>query len=88
MFRFFITLKFYVKRGQANNYDPYWSQTFHLACFTLILNARVQMFHNVRFEVFTAVTMKNVVFWDKNSSSYLTRNILLLRSRTQPVNAM
>jgi hypothetical protein len=34
---------------------------------------------NVRFEVFTAVTMKNAVFWDIKSSSYLTWNTLHLR---------
>jgi hypothetical protein len=30
---------------------------------------------NVRFDVFTVVTMKNVAFWDKNPSSYLTEDI-------------
>jgi hypothetical protein len=43
----------------------------------------------VRFEVFTAAIMKNVVFWDiKKTSSYLTGDTLLLRYRAQPVNAM
>jgi hypothetical protein len=32
--------------------------------------------------------MKNVVFWDKKPSSYLTGDTLRLRYRTQPVNAM
>jgi hypothetical protein len=35
----------------------------------------------VRFEVFTAVTIKNVVFWDIKPSSYLTRDTLRLRYR-------
>jgi hypothetical protein len=42
----------------------------------------------VRFEVFSAVTKKNVVFWDINTSSYLTGDTLRLRYRVQPVNAM
>jgi hypothetical protein len=42
----------------------------------------------VRFEVFMVVTMKNVVFWDIKPSSYLTGDILHLRYRAQPVNAM
>jgi hypothetical protein len=42
----------------------------------------------VRFEVFTAVTMENVVFWDENPSSYFTGDTLRLHYRDQPVNAM
>jgi hypothetical protein len=42
----------------------------------------------VRFEVFTAVTVKNVVFWDIKPSSYLTGDTLRLRYRAHPVNAM
>jgi hypothetical protein len=42
----------------------------------------------VRFEVFTAVTMKNTVFWDIKPSSYLTGNTSGLRYRAQTVNAM
>jgi hypothetical protein len=34
------------------------------------------------------VTMKNVVFWDIKTHSYLTGDTLLLRYRVQPVNAM
>jgi hypothetical protein len=41
-----------------------------------------------RFEVFTAVTMKNVVFWDIKISSYLTGDTLRLLYRDQPVYAM
>jgi hypothetical protein len=41
----------------------------------------------MRFEVFTAVTMKNAVFWDIKPSSYFTGDTLL-RYRAQPVNAM
>jgi hypothetical protein len=42
----------------------------------------------VRFEVSTAVTMKNVVFCDIKPSSYFTGDTLRLRYRVQPVNAM
>jgi hypothetical protein len=42
----------------------------------------------VRFDVFTAVTVKNVVFWDKKQCSYLTGDIFLLRYRAQPVNTL
>jgi hypothetical protein len=42
----------------------------------------------VRSEVFTAVTMKNGVFWDIEPSSYLKEDTLRLRFRAQPVNAM
>jgi hypothetical protein len=41
-----------------------------------------------RFEVLTAVTMTNAVFWDIKPSSYLTGDTLRLRHRAQPVNAM
>jgi hypothetical protein len=41
-----------------------------------------------RLEVFTAVTKKNVVFWDIKASSYFTGDTLLLHYRVQPVNAM
>jgi hypothetical protein len=42
---------------------------------------------DVRFEVFTAVTMKNV-FRDIKSGSYFTGDTLRLHYRVQPVNAM
>jgi hypothetical protein len=42
----------------------------------------------VRFEVSAAVTMKNAVFWDIKPSSDVTGDILRLRYRAQPVNAM
>jgi hypothetical protein len=42
----------------------------------------------VRFNVYTAVTMKNAVFWDIKTCSYLTKDKLRLRFRYQPVNAM
>jgi hypothetical protein len=42
----------------------------------------------VVIEVFTAVTMKNAVFWDIKTQSYLTGDTLRLRYRPQPVNAM
>jgi membrane protein DedA with SNARE-associated domain len=41
----------------------------------------------VRFDVFTAVTMKNAVFWAKKTSSYLTGDTCL-RYRAQPVNSV
>jgi hypothetical protein len=44
--------------------------------------------NRVRFEVFTAVAMKNAVFWDMKTSSYLTGDTLLLRYKSQPVNTM
>jgi hypothetical protein len=40
------------------------------------------------FEVFTAVTMKNAVFWDIKPSSYITGDTLRLRYRALAVNAM
>jgi hypothetical protein len=47
-----------------------------------------QVINCVRFEVFTAVIMKNVVFCDIKSGSYFKGDILSLRYRVQPVNAM
>jgi hypothetical protein len=41
-----------------------------------------------KFEVFTAVTMKNAVFWDINPSSYLIGDTLRLCYRAQLVNVM
>jgi hypothetical protein len=46
------------------------------------------MYPSVRLEVFTVVTMKNVVFWDIIPSSYLTGDTSRLHYRAQPVNAM
>jgi hypothetical protein len=42
----------------------------------------------VRFEAFTAVAAKNVVFWDIKPNSYLTGDILRLRYTAQTVNTM
>jgi hypothetical protein len=42
----------------------------------------------VRFEVFTAVTMKSGIFWDIKHSLYFTGDTLHLHYRVQPVNAM
>jgi hypothetical protein len=42
----------------------------------------------VRFKAFTAVTMKNAVFWDIKFNSYLTGNTLRLSYRAQLFNAM
>jgi hypothetical protein len=41
-----------------------------------------------RFDISVAVTMKNAVFWDIKTSSYFTGDILRLRYRVQPVDAM
>jgi hypothetical protein len=41
-----------------------------------------------RFEVFTAATMKNTVFWDIKTSSYFTGDTLRLLYRAQSVNVM
>jgi hypothetical protein len=38
--------------------------------------------------VFTAETMKNVVFWDIKSQFILHRRHIILGYRVQPVNAM
>jgi hypothetical protein len=54
----------------------------------MIQNGLKLQIDRVRFEVFTAVTMKNAVFWDIKLSSYLTGDTLLLRYRAQPVNDM
>jgi hypothetical protein len=43
---------------------------------------------NVRFEVFTAVTMKNAVFWDIKPTKYFTGDTLRLHYSVQPVNAI
>jgi hypothetical protein len=56
----------------------------HRVTFLLPYNS----YNYARFEVFTAVTMKNVVFWDIKPSSYFTGDTLRLRYRIQPVNAM
>jgi hypothetical protein len=42
----------------------------------------------VRFDVFTAVSMKMVPIWDKKPSSYLTGDTLRLSYIVQPFNAM
>jgi hypothetical protein len=42
----------------------------------------------IGFEIFTAVAMMNVVFWDINPGSYFTGDTLRLRYKAQPVNAM
>jgi hypothetical protein len=42
----------------------------------------------IRFVVFTAVTMKNAVFWDIKTQFILHRRQLPLRYRVRPINAM
>jgi hypothetical protein len=68
-------------------------QTFHLHLATCldgkpVYIERKEIDEDVIFEVFTAMTVKNPVFWDIKASSYLTGNTLLLHYRGQPVNAM
>jgi hypothetical protein len=46
----------------------------------------VKAFQSVRFEVFTAVTMKNVVLWDIKPQFVLHRRHILLRYKAQPEN--
>jgi hypothetical protein len=48
----------------------------------------IRISFNIRFEVFTAVTMKNTVFWDIATRSFLTGNASRLRYKSQAVNAM
>jgi hypothetical protein len=59
---------------------------FHPRTFALRYRPRTKFCH-VRFEVFAAVIVKNIVFWDMKPSSYLTGNTILLY-RARPVNAM
>jgi hypothetical protein len=47
-----------------------------------------KLIKGLRFDVITAVTMKNVVFWDIKNQFNLTGDTLRLRYRVQPVNAM
>jgi hypothetical protein len=47
-----------------------------------------KVYYRVRFEVSTAVTMKNIFFWDIKTRSYLTGNTLRLRYRAELVNTM
>jgi hypothetical protein len=70
-------------------------QAMHEWRSVLSTGRNLQFVHNavyilecVRFEVFTAVTMKNVVFWDIKPISYFTGDTLRLRYSVQPVNAM
>jgi hypothetical protein len=43
---------------------------------------------NVRFEVFTAVTIMNAVFWDIKTQFVLHRQHIMPPLKSQPVNAM
>jgi hypothetical protein len=53
---------------------------------TLFLRCRAQPVNAIRFEVFTAVTVKNVVFWDIKTQ--FLPHWKHLRCRAQPVNTM
>jgi hypothetical protein len=75
-------LRFHPSRNISNeSYTSLGIVTGWIALYWIIINV-------VTFEVFTAMTMKNGVFWDINLSSYLAWNTLGLRHRAQPVNAM
>jgi hypothetical protein len=41
-----------------------------------------------KIEVFTAVTIKNAVFWDIKPRLYFTGDTFRIHYRVQPVNAM
>jgi hypothetical protein len=56
--------------------------------WTLRASRRAEAVECVTSEAFTAVAMKNAVFWDVNTQFYLTGDTLRLRYRTHPVNAM
>jgi hypothetical protein len=66
---------------------PNPGQLYHRKCPSKISNSAEKK-HFVRFEVITAVTMKNAVFLNIKPSWYLTGDTLDLRYRVQPVNAM
>jgi hypothetical protein len=56
-----------------------------------VVDAVTRMRVNVdsaRFEVSTAVTMTNTVFWDIRTQFILHRDTIRLHYRVQPVNAM
>jgi hypothetical protein len=59
----------------------------HCFCIEIVIVSHTFVLF-VRFEFFTAVAMNNIVYWDKEPSSYLTGDTLRLRYRAQPVNAM
>jgi hypothetical protein len=44
--------------------------------------------YSIGFEVYTAVTMKNAVFWDIKTQFVLQRRHITFRYTVQPVNAM
>jgi hypothetical protein len=56
--------------------------------FAVAQEDAVALDNDKQSEAFTAVTMKNLVFWDIKPTSYLTGDILRLRYRVQPVNAI
>jgi hypothetical protein len=67
----------------------YMLNIFHISCSdTKKYFVYYKLKSGVRFEVCTAVIMKNVVFWNIEPSSYFTGDTLRLRYRAQPVNAM
>jgi hypothetical protein len=65
---------------------PHTQTYLYLLFYTVQRVGKKQKF--VRFQVYTAVTMKNVVLWDIKPSSYFTGDTLRLRYIVQPINAM
>jgi hypothetical protein len=70
----------------------YWRPSrsvFWWSSFRISLKAKINLkFTLLRFEVFTAMTMKNAVFLDKKNNLYVTEDTLRLCHTFQPVNAM
>jgi hypothetical protein len=66
-------------------YKVNWTQAWRGSCLWV---GTTNIDQHGRFEVLTAVTMKNSVFCDIKPSSSLTGGTLGLRYRVQPVNAM
>jgi hypothetical protein len=60
--------------------SEHWSKPVNLC--------KINRYFSVRFGVSMVVSMKNVVFWDINPSSYFTGDTLCVCYRTQPVNAI
>jgi hypothetical protein len=56
--------------------------------FSKIILLDANSFLLIRFEGFTALTTKNVVFWDIKTQSVPHRRPFRLRYSVQPVNAM
>jgi hypothetical protein len=80
----FVSLVKYQCVYSENEIDHYIVRKLH---FTFNVKQKLKLPY-VKFEVSTALTMKNSVFWDIKHCSYLRGDTLRLRYRAQPVNAM